>query len=152
MSSHKIESKEKSRENVVYHIYNDRQHLKHPIPESLEVRPIGKSLTAAEWEKFFTRCLTPKLQKECEHKIDGTIIFHGEGGLDVAALFQSRFKDRFHLRMCCNSKARVDESLQLASRRGLSFHELRYKNGRNEKIILSDPALIRKMQVTTIAA
>lgn len=144
-----MSSKSKSHENMVFDFYNERgDHLKHPIPESMEVRPIGKAITHNEWEKFSKRYLTPKLHRECEHRMDGTVIFHGEGGLDVAVLFQNHFKNRFRLRMICASMERTIEGLQLAKERELTIHEVHFKNGRKEKIKLNGSNLVDQMMAS----
>jgi hypothetical protein len=133
-----------SRERKVYHLYNDRHHLKHPIPYPLEVIPIGKASTHEEWEKFCEKHLTPKEQLDCARKRDGTLNFIGEGGLDALVHFQEKFKDRFHLRMICANEAYAVEGLQLAKEKGLKIRELRYKD-EHVDVMLNDEKAIHQL-------
>lgn len=138
-----------SRENTIYHLFNEneRPHLKHPIPEAMEIRPVGKALTETEWTKFCKRYLTPKLQLDAEHKLDGLIVFHGEGGLEAARIFQTHFKDRFRLRMICASITRALEGLKLADEQHLIIHEVHFKNSHKEKIMVNDGNKIHQMMI-----
>jgi hypothetical protein len=129
----------------IYRLYNEKDHLKYPTPESIEIRPIGKTITSDRWDKFCKRCLTPKLTRECKHKIDGTITFHGKKGLEIAAIFQKHFKDRFRLRLTGASKLSALRGLQLAIKNQLMIHEIHYKGWQNTKIMVNDRSLIHKM-------
>ncbi len=132
------------KEKGLSQLYDKRHHLKHPIPYPMEIKPIGKTLTLGEWEKFCKQHLPPKVQHNCERKIDGTVVFIGEGGLDALMSFQEKFKTRFHLRMICKTKNNAIEWLQLAQKRGLDIQELHYKNGHSE-IMLNDKSAIFKL-------
>lgn len=133
--------------NTVYHLFNEneRPHLKHPIPEPMEIKPIGKALTESEWGKFCKRYLTPKLQKDSEHKLDGEILFHGEGGFEAAYEFQNHYKDRFRLRMICASIHSAFEGLKLADAFHLNIHEVHFRNSHKEKVMLNDSGKIHEM-------
>ncbi len=124
-------------EKITAQIYNSRQHLKHPIPLSLEVIPIGKTITEHEWEKFCNN-LNTKEKQDCERKKNGTVVFIGEGGLDALKHFQTKFNSRFHYRMVCASKPWAKDGLTLAVEKGIAIQELHYKNPHNAMTMLND--------------
>ena len=101
--------------------FGERQHLKKPIPRPIVVKPIGKTLTEAEWNRFSKRSLNNKTTQYCIRKKDGTISFIGEGGINILGVFLDNFKERFHARLICSNEDLAKEVAQL-------FNEYGYQN------------------------
>lgn len=133
-----------TQEKKIAQVYDERHHLRHPIPPSLEVIPVGKTLTEFEWDKF-CKHLSPKEKQYCERKKNGTIVFIGEGGLDTLKCFHAKFNSRFHLRMICKSETWAKDGLKLAREKGINIQELHYKNARNAMTMLNDTNAILKL-------
>jgi hypothetical protein len=121
-----------------------RHHLIHPVPYSLKIHPIGKTLTELEWHKFCKRLISPKLAQDCHRQRDGNIYFIGEGGLAAAEIFQHKFNSRFRMRLICDSKASASSALQLADNEGLKIEEVFFKNTLGEHVKLNNEAVIQR--------
>lgn len=132
-------------EKMTAQVYNSRQHLRHPIPLSLEVIPIGKTITEHEWEKFCNH-LNAKEKQVCDRKKNGTVLFIGEGGLDALKHFQTKFNSRFHYRMVCRSKPWAKDGLTLAAEKGITIQELHYRNPHNGMTMLNEQDTL-KLQI-----
>jgi hypothetical protein len=99
-------------------LYEERHHLKHPIPRLLQIRTVGSAVTELEWKKFWTKSIEPlKLTRYCERKNDGFILFYGEGGIEAALELQHKFnkiEPRFHFVISSNSKVNAMIAFDLA--------------------------------------
>lgn len=126
-------------------IYNERQHLKHPIPRPLEITTT-KVITLLEWKKFYSK-LENHLQQSCEHKKDGTITFLGEYALDAALALQhrKRFNGKFHFIMSCADKSTALESVKSANQNHLDLSEIHYFDDKLEKVSVSGKENLKKM-------
>ena len=124
--------------------FGERQHLKKPIPRPIVVKPIGKTLTEAEWNRFSKRSLNNKTTQYCIRKKDGTISFIGEGGINILGVFLDNFKERFHARLICSNEDLAKEGLLLARKNGITIYEIHYKMG-NKDIWLNDPSSIEQL-------
>lgn len=133
-----------TQEKKIAQVYNERQHLRHPIPLSLEVIPIGKTLTEFEWAKF-CKHLSSKEKQYCARKKNGTVVFIGEGGLDTLKLFHKKFNSRFHLRMICANESWAKDGLKLAAEKGINIQEVHYKNQHSAMTMLNDQDAILKV-------
>lgn len=112
--------------------------------KKMEVIPIGKTLTKAEWAKF-TKHLSNKEKQDCERKQNGTVAFIGEGGLEPLKCFQAKFNSRFHFRMICANESWAKDGLQLAADKGIAIQELHYKNDLHAMRMLNDQNAILKL-------
>lgn len=124
--------------------FGERQHLKKPIPHPIVVKPIGKTLTEEEWNRFSKKLLNNKTAQYCNRKKDGTISFLGEGGISILGTFLDNFKERFHARLICTNVELAKEGLLLARKNGAAITEIHYKIG-NKDIWLTDPTGIEQL-------
>lgn len=121
-----------------------RNHLPHPIPYSLKVHPIGRTLTEHEWQRFTNRLLSPRLVNDCHRQINGDIFFIGEGGLEAAGIFQRKFNGRFRMRMICDKKTTALESLHIAENLGLKVQEVFFEDDLGTKVRINDERIIEQ--------
>lgn len=123
----------KESHKITMHV-SHRQHLQHPIPLQMEINPIGQVLTESEWEKF-TKKLSPKGLQYCQRKINGDMIFQGEGGLEPLKHFHKKYNNRFRFEMICDNLEHANAGRNLAEKMGIPIAETYYKDPNNHKTI-----------------
>ncbi len=133
------------REQLLSTIYEDNHHIKNPIPRTVTIDAIGKTLTDIEWKKFYNNFLIPKLQRCTERKGDGTVHFFGEYGLEAALILDKRISGRFHFEVFSDSKENAAVALFNAKQLGLNIREVHFKNGRNEFVNINDKRLMDRL-------
>lgn len=141
------------REQILNTINEDKHHIKHPIPRTVTINAVGKTLTDIEWKKYYNNFLIPKLQRCTERKGDGTVHFFGEYGLEAALILEKRFSGRFHFEIFSDAKENAAIALYNATQLGLSIREVHFKNGRNEFVNVNDKKLMDRLlqEAATVA-
>lgn len=130
-------------------LYDEREHLKHPIPRPMEINVLGQKLTNKEWTKFSEQILKyNKYLEWCERKHDGSLLFFGESGIDAAVLLHKKYPTRFHFTMFCIDKDRALVGTALAREKELPIMEVSYKKTRNDIQHINDPELLQKLSGT----
>lgn len=132
----------KASSSLMTQVYEERQHLKHPIPRSLEIQTIGHTLTELEWMKFKKRNLNQKLQQYVVRKQEGTLHFYGEYGVDAALILKQKFPHRFHFKLISDTKDTASLGLLMANQLGIPISEAQFKNDRYEKVNVNDKRIM----------
>lgn len=127
-------------------LYDEREHLKHPIPRPMEINVVGQKLTDIEWQKFCERTLKENKYLEwCERRGNGSLIFFGESGIDAAVELHKKFPERFHFTMACIDKDRAKVAIALALAKELPLMEVSFQKTRNDRENINDPDKIRRL-------